>query len=350
MPTLFISHSSQDDKIVSLIHDTLELAGFDTWVDHENGGIDPGDRWRAAIRDAINACDVGIFVLTPDSVASKYCENEWGRIQDLKKRLFILEFNPVQLADMPLEFGEIQKIDISGGNFLTGMNDLAQTLHAYFPPKPEAYEATMTNRNLGDIDKAIDHYKQSLVIAHDIGDYSGESMILVNLGIAYRDLGESNKAIDHYEQALSIAHNIGNSSAESLTLVHLGIAYRDLDDNDKAIDYYQQALTIARKTGDWRNERLSLLHLGHTCRDMDEAHRAVDYYEQALTIAREIGDRNDENRCLLHLGIVYRDLGEANKAIDHYEQALAIAREIGDRSGESAILVNLGIAYRELKG
>lgn len=45
---LFISHSTQDDDIVSQIHDQLEASGINVWVDHEDG-INASNNWAKEI-------------------------------------------------------------------------------------------------------------------------------------------------------------------------------------------------------------------------------------------------------------------------------------------------------------
>ncbi len=59
--------------------------------------------------------------------------------------------------------------------------------------------------DLGQVERAIGYYEQSLVIAREIGDRRGEGNALGNLGIAYADLGQVERAIGYYEQALVIA-------------------------------------------------------------------------------------------------------------------------------------------------
>jgi tetratricopeptide (TPR) repeat protein len=61
---------------------------------------------------------------------------------------------------------------------------------------------------LGEVEKAIGHYEQALVIAREIGDRRGEGSSLANLGVAYASLGETGKAIALLEQALAIGRAI----------------------------------------------------------------------------------------------------------------------------------------------
>ena len=146
--------------------------------------------------------------------------------------------------------------------------------------------------NLGDMKRAISHYKQSLRIAREIGDHHGEGNSLGNLGNAYAALGETRRAIDHYEQALLIAREIGNRHGEGSHLGNLGNAYADLGEIRRAIDHYEQALLIAREIGDRRGEGNRLGNLGNAYAALGETTQAVDCLEQALAIFEAIESPN----------------------------------------------------------
>ena len=196
--------------------------------------------------------------------------------------------------------------------------------------------------------RLIEYYRQRLVIAHEIGDRSGESNILSNLGSAYAIIGEPRRAIEYHEQALNIAREIGDRRGEGYALDNLGSAYQDLGEPRRAIAYHEQALSIRREIGDRRGEGNDLGNLGLAYQDLGEPRRAIEYYEQCLLLHREIVDRRGEGNALGNLGVAYYFLGEPRRAIAYYEQALLIDREIGDRRGEGSDLGNLGLAYSDL--
>jgi tetratricopeptide (TPR) repeat protein len=50
-----------------------------------------------------------------------------------------------------------------------------------------------------------------------------EGAFLGNLGLAYSDLGQIEKAIEHYQQALAIHREIGYRQGEASQLGNLGI-------------------------------------------------------------------------------------------------------------------------------
>ena len=59
---------------------------------------------------------------------------------------------------------------------------------------------------------------------------------LGNLGDSYADLGQTEKAIEHYQQALAIARETGNRGREGAWLGNLGNSYRILGQTEKAIE------------------------------------------------------------------------------------------------------------------
>ncbi|MFN8381795.1 MAG: TIR domain-containing protein [Anaerolineales bacterium] len=71
---VFISYSRKNKEFVQSLHAALKSEGFDIWVDWE--GIPPSADWMAEISAAIEGADAFIFVLSPDSLASKVCGDE----------------------------------------------------------------------------------------------------------------------------------------------------------------------------------------------------------------------------------------------------------------------------------
>ena len=207
---------------------------------------------------------------------------------------------------------------------------------------------------LGQVEQAIEYYKQALTICGEIGHRPDEGNALGNLGNAYSALGQVERAIEYHEAALEIAQEIGHRRNEGACLGSLGIAYRALGQVERAIEYHEAALEIAQEIGHRRNEGACLGSLGIAYRALGQVERAIEYHEAALEISQEIGDRRGEGNRLGNLGIAYRDLGQVEAdgdrpgAIEYYEAALEISQEIGDRRMEGSVVGSLGIAYRDL--
>ncbi|MBX3082540.1 MAG: tetratricopeptide repeat protein [Anaerolineae bacterium] len=110
---LFISHASADDPAVSLIDSALNAAGLTTWVDHEHG-LSYGDRWQQAISDATLRCRAALFILTPASSRSIWCERELTRIQEhLKRQIFVLKLTAMHDWQIPMIVNNVQYADFT---------------------------------------------------------------------------------------------------------------------------------------------------------------------------------------------------------------------------------------------
>ena len=166
--------------------------------------------------------------------------------------------------------------------------------------------------------------------ARKLGNRDREGMALGNLGIAYKDLGEPQRAIEHYEQHLVIARETGDRHGEGYALGNLGLAYADLGETRRAIEYYKQVLETTRETGDRRGEGQTLGNLGLAYADLGEMRLAIEHYKQHLVIARETGDRRGEGITFWNRADQYMKLGRRDEAIADAQLSLKILEEIED--------------------
>ena len=84
------------------------------------------------------------------------------------------------------------------------------------------------------------------------------------LGSDYESLGDFQGAIEHYKQSLSIAKEVGNRWGEGNTYASLGCAYRSLKQFQQAIEYHKKQLKIAKEVADMFLEGMSYEYLGRT--------------------------------------------------------------------------------------
>ncbi|MFM6446580.1 MAG: tetratricopeptide repeat protein, partial [Microcystis panniformis] len=100
------------------------------------------------------------------------------------------------------------------------------------------YTASLTSLgnvyySLGEYQKAIEFYQQSLAIFREIGDRGGEAKSYGNLGNAYGSLGEYQKAIEFNQQSLAIEREIGDRGGEAKSYMGLGNVYYSLGEYQK---------------------------------------------------------------------------------------------------------------------
>ena len=200
-------------------------------------------------------------------------------------------------------------------------------------------------RNIGEYDKAMDHYQQALEIARETDDKKAVSLQLGNIGSVYSMRGEPHAAIKFLEMARNEAHKVGDMKGEGRYTGNLGVAYNELGMHEKAIPFFETALTLVRKVKDKRVEGSHLGNLGRSYAALENYDKAMELYKQALEIARRLGERARIARQLDNMGRLSIAIGDLEQAINLHEEARAIGAEIGFSRNEESNLCNLGIAH-----
>jgi len=197
---------------------------------------------------------------------------------------------------------------------------------------------------LGEKQKALEYYSQSLPLSRAVGDRAGEGHTLNNIGFVYSELGEKQKALEYYSQSLPLSRAVGDRTQEARTLNNIGLVYSELGEKQKALKYYSQSLPLTRAVSDRTQEATTLNNIGFIYSELGEKQKALEYYSQSLPLSRAVGDRAGEATILNNIGLVYSELGEKQKALEYYSQSLPLSRATGDRSGEANTLSNIAYA------
>jgi len=222
--------------------------------------------------------------------------------------------------------------------------ELAQQIDYKFNIASFSSDIAKVYKILGQFEKSLDFYQQSMAAFKEIND---EEMIGHLLGVianVYSDLGEYDTALNYYEQSLSIVKKLGDANTTDI-LNNIGTVYTNLGQYSKALDYYEQSISIRRKLDDKKGEAKVLSNIGIVYYHLGEYSKALNYFEQILVIDKENGDKKGESGDLVNIGNIYSFLGLHNKALNYYEKALTIQRETGDRKAIATNLNNIGLIY-----
>src|SRR5579864_9468757 len=101
MADVFVSYSRRDGEFVGRLVESITARGKEVWLDTE--GIADAEVFPEAIKGAIEQSDGFVFVITPDSVHSRYCENEVEYARELQKRIVPVLRQPVPDSELPAE-------------------------------------------------------------------------------------------------------------------------------------------------------------------------------------------------------------------------------------------------------
>ena len=93
MADVFISYSRRDAAFAHELSAALEARGKESWIDIQ--GIQDGEVFPAVLRRAIEEADGLVYVISPDAVASSFCQQEVEHALALGKRVVPVLYRPV---------------------------------------------------------------------------------------------------------------------------------------------------------------------------------------------------------------------------------------------------------------
>jgi CHAT domain-containing protein/Tfp pilus assembly protein PilF len=140
---------------------------------------------------------------------------------------------------------------------------------------------------LGEHREALSFFTQALDITKTLKSPRSvrqQATTLAAMGRVYRALGDADKAIEHFEQSIVLSRKVGWRYAEATTLTDLGGTYASLGQTDKAQDAFAQALAIQRAIRDREFEAVTLTRMAGTENRRGNLTTARQHLEAALDI------------------------------------------------------------------
>jgi formylglycine-generating enzyme required for sulfatase activity len=136
---VFLSYSRKDDAFVRMLAKALAVRGYDPDFDQSSfdpanivTGISAEDEWWRRLQDMIAAADVMIFVVSPDSAASKACDEEIAYARGISKRIIPILRRPIDFAKAPPRLAalniKIQFLEDAGSAFDMSLTELCSAL------------------------------------------------------------------------------------------------------------------------------------------------------------------------------------------------------------------------------
>ncbi len=201
-------------------------------------------------------------------------------------------------------------------------------------------------RRQGDLYQALEHHLKALQLFRELRRQGSESIALSNIANVHYQLGELEKAIEYAQQALVIKEAEDNSQT-GLLLHNLGTYHLAGGKPNEALTFLNRALAVDQQTGNTFNEAYDLGTLGKIHAALQEPAKALAFFEQAMTLHRKVGNRLGIAQTLNGMGLAHDQLGDLPKAIAAYEEALESYRQFGNPEQESESLNALAGLHRK---
>jgi|GEM_PF-1177914 len=151
---VFISYSRKDGDFARQLNFALQKAGKTVWFDQES--IATGVDFEAELYKGIDRTDNFIFIVSPDSVNSEYCEREVNYASLHCKRILTILARDTNPADIPEVLQKINWIDFINVPFVDQFPELVQAIeldqahthqHTLFQQRATEWESSKKNQD-----------------------------------------------------------------------------------------------------------------------------------------------------------------------------------------------------------
>ncbi len=199
--------------------------------------------------------------------------------------------------------------------------------------------------NLGNSNKSISYFQQSLSIRKKIEDKKGIAETLNNIGANYHKRGNILKAMEYLNKSLVIREEIGNQQEIAQSFYNIGYIYNIQGKIIKSLEYYHKCLNIYKELGDKKREAISLNNIGLIHKQQGDFDKALKYFINSLDIHKSIGFYDGIATIYHNIGGIFYDKGNINRALEYYNKSLSIRERIGNKQGIAITLNKIGSAY-----
>lgn len=124
---VFISYSRRNSAAADALVAALEDRGFEVVIDRRD--LPFGEKWQPELAEFIRNSDTVIWLVSEDSVASKWCNWELDEVIKFNKRLIPVMIAEIDRDQLPRQLGEIHILPPEGAfDISRDLDPLAMTL------------------------------------------------------------------------------------------------------------------------------------------------------------------------------------------------------------------------------
>ncbi len=111
MTNVFLAYSEQDVLVMEKVCNTLRREGLTVWTNKTD--IKTGVEFQAAIEQGIEQADSVVYLMSPDAIASTYCQQEIDLALSLNKRIIPLLVKTLDFEQLQPQVRTLQYIDLN---------------------------------------------------------------------------------------------------------------------------------------------------------------------------------------------------------------------------------------------
>lgn len=373
--SVFISYARKDMHKADAIVTGLEQNGFTVTIDRRD--LSFGEEWQAELADFIRESDTVVWLVSPTSVASKWCRWELGEVQRLSKRLVPVAITQVAPDDLPEALGRIHILPVGEDfNIDRHLNVLVETLNTdrswlkqhtrladrarQWLDKKKSRDLLLMRSDLADAEQWRDRQPMTAPApSEEILDLilqsrrahgrrlkwlTGISMTIAVCALAISAVAIWQNRIAQTERARAEATLRAATGAANNLVSDLAVKFKQTSVPGPVVRSVLEEATQLQDLlsesfpGDvalQRSRAAALTELGEIHLEHENLSKAAETHEEALDIRRRLqaGDANPQTRrevpvSLNRLGDIRLRQGSEQGALDHYAEGLSLLRSL----------------------
>jgi tetratricopeptide (TPR) repeat protein len=177
----------------------------------------------------------------------------------------------------------------------------------------------------GNHEEAMQNYDQALQIYEEkSNNQQQKAQLYHNLGMTWSDIGEMDKAMDEFKNCLKIATEIQDKQLRALTYLNMGKTLTRQNDTAQAKRYTEKALKIFKRMDDLLNLAETYQVLGLIFAAQPEFVEAMKYFNNCIRINQELGYQEGLAEAYYSFGKVCQEADEFKQAHENYQKALEV--------------------------
>ncbi|MBT9317410.1 toll/interleukin-1 receptor domain-containing protein [Leptothoe spongobia] len=111
MTQVFLAYAQADAQVMNRIRRSLWRQGFTVWSNQTD--IPTGEAFKRVVNRGIEEADAMVYLLSPDSLQSQYCQYELNYAVALKKRVIPILVRPLTVVPVSPALQSLQYIDLT---------------------------------------------------------------------------------------------------------------------------------------------------------------------------------------------------------------------------------------------
>lgn len=166
--------------------------------------------------------------------------------------------------------------------------------------------------------------------------------LLNRAGFAYRLAESSTRALEVFKQVLVIEEQAGRQIGAAQACLNIGIVYKEANRFHDALEYFVKAEAVAREHGQEQLLVVLQINIGSIFERWALYGKALSHYAIGLGVARSFNMTQECATLLRSMGGIYEMKGQLVQALGNYTQSLALERSLGQLARVGQDLRSIG--------